>query len=694
MNFIQDVEGAYYISPSEGIDEPGRGGINNQFASLAYAVANTPDTDGVLLEPDEFGFPRVSRIYILESGTYTESGIGAVGKSSFEVRADIKGMVTFEGSGETPVLNRDTVVFSRFDGCNFKGSVPVFAENNSYLLNGYMKDVTQYRNRPNIGDTIPFANFIIDNSFIQITNTAIPDPPIPPQEEMFEELYLKNVSVLGGTVLQMYFTSETTGRFGRLKAIDCYFEDSVEIRINNNFPFTRSSFDNCLINSPSSIVTNIQGGSVDIVETNPITEQDPIIQGDRTKDEYFLSRNSPLINLASNGGVLGGIPIGGLVDLSNPISNDNISVGETITIVGGVPLGMITVEILFDRTTESPIFIPNGSLSDSNFPDSTSDGRPTFRARYKTNLSDPYTDFKTFVFGERMFIDSNGDPVFLADDQVSRENVIPIIQIILEFTIRDRGQDFDSTGLISSNNEIVFAEIGQSNMEGRDGDNPLHVVSVGTAFEFDGTNKIHLTNDRGGAQGGSHATYFADRLFTEYGYRAVMVESASGGSGYSASSESQGSNHWGASGSLRNAALTKVNAALANVGTTNPIALFSGGERDAQEIDDQDGSPRTKAEVKADLQSIVDWWLSTYPNSKFIIFQTGHFSSGDTLGFQQVRELQQEIADENGDVSIVTGAADFPEANPSKMDDSLHYNFLGNQLMGQGLADEVINLIA
>lgn len=253
-----------------------------------------------------------------------------------------------------------------------------------------------------------------------------------------------------------------------------------------------------------------------------------------------------------------------------------------------------------------------------------------------------------------------------------------------------RKEDVTITDLFNGSDQFVVAELGQSNMEGRDGDSPLHTVPVGTAYEFNGSSIVHLTNDRGGATGGSHATYFAEIVTDNTASKKpVMTECATGGTGLGA--ESGSGSHWGDGGGLRDGAETKINAALTAVGTTGLIGLWGQGERDAQEIDSSGGS-YTVSEAKVAMQALIDWWFGLYPDSIFIIAQTGAPGSGDTVGWQQIRQMQQEIANENARVFMGFDQA-YTFITNGKMADNLHYNYLGYRDMGQGLAKTLISVV-
>ena len=243
---------------------------------------------------------------------------------------------------------------------------------------------------------------------------------------------------------------------------------------------------------------------------------------------------------------------------------------------------------------------------------------------------------------------------------------------------------------INDSYQIGICEMGQSNMEGYSGNN-THTIPADTGYFYNvSTRQLeHLLEDRGDGTG-SHATYFASRLYnnTSLNVIPVMTECASDGSGMT--SESNESNNWSSTGSLRASTAAKVSDLLEDIGTTIPIALWCQGEKDA---DHMDSNPETytKSVVKTGMQDIINWWFNLYPNSYFFISQTGKNMNGDTTGYQTIRQVQTEICDENDRVYMAfNGAIDFTWA---KMKDSLHYNNLGQQDMGESFADKIIDVL-
>lgn len=242
------------------------------------------------------------------------------------------------------------------------------------------------------------------------------------------------------------------------------------------------------------------------------------------------------------------------------------------------------------------------------------------------------------------------------------------------------------------NKKLLIVEMGQSNMEGRYGDNPLHTSPVGTAYYTNGLTVTHLLNNRGGATGGSHATYFANKLHDLTAEKPIMMEAASGASGLTAAS-SNVNNNWSATGTLRLTTQSMIQSAISNINEilAPTCALWCQGEQDGLKMDND--PLYTFAIVKTAMQDVIDWWQGLYPGVPFLISQTGRPNAGDTTGYANMRSIQQQIVDENTDVYMAfTGAVGFPAAG--KMADNVHYNFEGYQDMGEAfglMLSQIIN---
>lgn len=241
--------------------------------------------------------------------------------------------------------------------------------------------------------------------------------------------------------------------------------------------------------------------------------------------------------------------------------------------------------------------------------------------------------------------------------------------------------------------KVLVAELGQSNMEGRDGDtsNPAYPFSSGKGFVWNGTTESAIVTNRDGAASdrGSHANYFCETFFDLTDKTPVMIECATGGTGLTATASAT---NWSAGSSLRGAAITKINSALTNYSKALPdVALWCQGETDALTMD---ANPAyTKAIVKAAMQSVIDWWQAAYPGVPFVISELGFHNNGspETAGWTNMRAVQNEIVAENTGVYIgFSGAKSF---TVGQMYDVFHYNYLGYTAMGNALGTYVAGLL-
>lgn len=239
----------------------------------------------------------------------------------------------------------------------------------------------------------------------------------------------------------------------------------------------------------------------------------------------------------------------------------------------------------------------------------------------------------------------------------------------------------------------AFLELGQSNMQGRDGDesNPNYPFdSADGNISWNGSSAVTLNTLRGGAQGGSHANYFGDRFYQNTGLNCYMIESASGGAGLASNSGASSGNHWGPDGNLRGEAETKASNALSNQGITRLTGiLWCQGERDAQQMDDVPSY--TYEDCLSNMRDVIEWMQSTWPGVPIYISETGDTDPpGNTQGWQNMRDIQYQVTQEYDGVFLAfRNAKNFP--SEGKMTDSLHYNYDGYKEMGEAFADYVSN---
>lgn len=275
-------------------------------------------------------------------------------------------------------------------------------------------------------------------------------------------------------------------------------------------------------------------------------------------------------------------------------------------------------------------------------------------------------------------------PSQIADKINDNELIISEIENILIEVIENNVSQ--ETG---NNEEIsIVVELGQSNMEGRDGDNsnPAYPFTSTNGYYFDGTSQFPIATNRGGAVGGSQSNYFCEEYYSLTNKKAVILELSKGGSAMSVVSDS-GNGNWSDTGNLRPFVEERINKALNYYSKTEPnYALWCLGERDAQELDNNPSYTKTLA--KTALQNIINWWFSLYPNTPFIISLIGDIAPyNNTQGWNDVRAIQTEIAAENANVYIgFSNAINFGSQGKMKSD-GLHYNYLGLKEMGEALAN-------
>jgi len=246
----------------------------------------------------------------------------------------------------------------------------------------------------------------------------------------------------------------------------------------------------------------------------------------------------------------------------------------------------------------------------------------------------------------------------------------------------------------------LFTVAGQSNAVGFASGGPS--VSAGEFLEFDHKNEVindpigdpiqmaYSEEDSGSSadqsSSGSAWPSFANEYYSQRGVTGAIVGTANGGSGVT--DGASGLITWnatsGGSYSLLDQAVHATNeaiTALENAGHTVNYRgiLWHQGERDAQNIDD--GSI-TKSDYDTAFRNMIAEFRSQLgPGTPFWIFELGHPNSGDTSGFQDIRDVQNSVVgDQSNTYMVSTIQKDFPEEG--KMSDDLHYNQTGYNEMG------------
>lgn len=233
----------------------------------------------------------------------------------------------------------------------------------------------------------------------------------------------------------------------------------------------------------------------------------------------------------------------------------------------------------------------------------------------------------------------------------------------------------------------LFGVGGQSNAAGRGTSANSPDPLAGNAVEYvNDTDTIvdPLDDPVGSADTGSAWPKFCVDYYANRGVSIAITERASGGTAQA--EEIAGVDpHWDNGGGLSSELITYINnaiTALENAGHTVNFRgiLWHQGERDAQEIDNNN---HNKTDYKTALEDMIERYRTEFGDQMpFWIFELGHENTGDTTGYQTVREAQQEVVVQQPYTYMVSDRQkEFPELG--YMTDSVHYNQTGLNLMGE-----------
>lgn len=247
----------------------------------------------------------------------------------------------------------------------------------------------------------------------------------------------------------------------------------------------------------------------------------------------------------------------------------------------------------------------------------------------------------------------------------------------------------------------VFIVAGQSNAVGRGDAADAPRVPEGVAYEYD-DGLVHLEHPIGDDHtpedaSGSAWTAFACRYHELTGRSSVYVAAAVGGSALHAAADGE-THHWdvdAGSPYVETAVETTVDC-LDHLDATDTAyvlrgVLWSQGERDAQAIDNGTVTPEA---YRGKLEALVATFRDRLdrPDLDVFVFRTGRMQSGDTPGFEAVRDGQEAVATADANVHIVfRGALDFPAEG--KMSDEYHYTQSGYNQMGRVGAESVARVV-
>lgn len=249
-----------------------------------------------------------------------------------------------------------------------------------------------------------------------------------------------------------------------------------------------------------------------------------------------------------------------------------------------------------------------------------------------------------------------------------------------------------------------FVAAGQSNADGR-GAAPYPSVPAGGGLEYIYSSRSFIQlaepmqmNEE--TKGGPWAA-FANEWKAQTGRQAVIHNVAVGASGQQDAGSTPG-NCWDpaeVASNLYDSTITQVTAALADLEARPEPYTFQGilwdqGGRDGEQIDL--GTPGcTKAGYKTAFLAMLAGWRTAWglPNLPLFFFRLGRPSTGDTSGWTQIRDAQDELVASEANVDFAfTRAIEFPTDVPSKMIDQFHYTQAGYNEMGTTGAQTVAGL--
>lgn len=196
------------------------------------------------------------------------------------------------------------------------------------------------------------------------------------------------------------------------------------------------------------------------------------------------------------------------------------------------------------------------------------------------------------------------------------------------------------------------------------------------------------------AKNGSAWPAFADTYWDDTSRVSVYVPTAIGGTGVHPKARGRGT--WGGPAGLLFRALGHLRGASVNLNSAGIDYQYQGilwhqGESDAQAIDAGNLAPE---EYRTAFEDMITRYRSELEDSKapFHIFQVGRPLDEDTDGFQKVREIQRDIAENDPHTEMIFDDC-VRFAEDEMMNDRLHYNQTALNEMGQVGAENVVGFI-
>ena len=449
------LPGAYFVSQRYGSNITGNGSMDNPWASVIYALDNTP-TGSV----SGTGKNRVwsGTLIIVDDGYYLEPKAN-IDSNEKRIFANVDGNVIIQGSDIGP--RGKGTLYSDFDS-SFQSATNLYWKGIKFI-NTQLEDNTRFFGKiQNCVLQSCFARFngvvggfmIIDNCFCQ--NSTIGGF----SESNQANLYIDDSTILNSTIA----LGEGGARSSDLLIVNSDIADSTTIRITNEWKVSANfiQVDDSNFRPTQAInFDNRQNEDLDTLNftKNNSIDVDPLYVGNQTNLELLIAENSPLIGAGTNNGIIGALSIGEIVDLSSPSESNDITVGPPIVITDPATVGNIKPQFtVFDQIRVSPpVGIVNGLPDNTNnVPDNESTtripNRRTLNVAWKETLGGAIFTGE-FIYGQRMFKDNNGnyngsDDFDISDisstgdlnnpDVATGTNIIRVAEIQENFVLNDQ----------------------------------------------------------------------------------------------------------------------------------------------------------------------------------------------------------------------------------------------------------------
>ncbi|MEP0008867.1 MAG: sialate O-acetylesterase [Balneola sp.] len=238
-----------------------------------------------------------------------------------------------------------------------------------------------------------------------------------------------------------------------------------------------------------------------------------------------------------------------------------------------------------------------------------------------------------------------------------------------------------------------YAPAGQSQIMGRGESASSPAVVSGTGYEYEGdvttgysASELNdpVTGIFENSDTGSFMPAFVNALYAKIKKPVYMIPAGKGGTALTIAADSGNGNWNKTDDTLFEQTCQAINSFIHDGGILRAIHWIQ-GERDAQYLDTLSGAALITAQqnYRLALPELINNFREYYPGVPFIITQTGRLTSGDTTGFQFVRQVQKDVAQQLPNVYLdYENAVNFEDL--SWMDvDGIHWDQDGLNDIGE-----------